>query len=658
MPGTFFGQKSAFFAEGSSPYAVMDLPSPAAGNAHVQPTKLFIGGISRRTTTKQLRDHFSQSGRVLDCVAMRTPDGRPRGFGYVTLDSPAAAERFLMEPQMIDDRIVDLKRAVPEAQTPKSSGPSPTSLMGDHSTPLSMQAYYSPPGMFYPWADQFGFYGEGGCANRFAMPDMGLPVPGASAAFAEQAAMDCLDLLSPTAAPTGPLLPDCVDLLTGPLLAGPVTVGVENVAEPQEAPMPQPLRQAPPAIIIDAIEEQPEKAPLAEVTNVLGQSDIKKPSLALAPPLKVGLAYEPVPVTSSMLSPMGSLLSPMGSCGPCFIFEDPQEESVASTEPPSPANEGDLSPQPPSISLGDDLSPQPPSAFTTPTADTAADSTEGLPSIGSAQHASGECRRCNFFAKGRCRNGLDCSFCHLPHDRRKLSRQEKREQQATRQALRDAGLEAGSDSDSEADSTAPQQCGPLLSPAGARAPPGLGRAPPGLSLDAPAFEPSGALLTSMSTPAASAVPAAPLPPGLCPPGLPSPKLATAPVQGATLATFSWENAAAGMFSTSPCSSVGGVSSFLLSTTPSAQTVLAPAGLPKTVWKEMCTVATQTDDDFTCPHCEVCGDISLLLSASCACPPAEAPRDALEESSPPASPATQRRRRPRPAMAVLGAVGGA
>jgi hypothetical protein len=86
----------------------------ASDIASVRPTKLFIGGISRRTTTKQLRDHFSKFGRVLDCVAMRQPDGRPRGFGYVTLDSPEAAEQFLHAPQMIDDRIVDVKPAVPD----------------------------------------------------------------------------------------------------------------------------------------------------------------------------------------------------------------------------------------------------------------------------------------------------------------------------------------------------------------------------------------------------------------------------------------------------------------------------------------------------------------------------------------------------------------
>jgi hypothetical protein len=50
-----------------------------------------------------------------------------------------------------------------------------------------------------------------------------------------------------------------------------------------------------------------------------------------------------------------------------------------------------------------------------------------LPSIGSADHVAGTCRRCNFFPKGRCQNGQDCTFCHYTHERRKPSRQEKRE---------------------------------------------------------------------------------------------------------------------------------------------------------------------------------------------------------------------------------------
>merc|ERR1719272_522686 len=44
---------------------------------------------------------------------MRKADGRPRGFGYVTFESPAAAALCLSHPVAIDGRVVDLKLATP-----------------------------------------------------------------------------------------------------------------------------------------------------------------------------------------------------------------------------------------------------------------------------------------------------------------------------------------------------------------------------------------------------------------------------------------------------------------------------------------------------------------------------------------------------------------
>mmetsp|Transcript_58442 Transcript_58442/g.118856 ORF Transcript_58442/g.118856 Transcript_58442/m.118856 type:complete len:468 (-) Transcript_58442:82-1485(-) len=52
----------------------------------------------------------------------------------------------------------------------------------------------------------------------------------------------------------------------------------------------------------------------------------------------------------------------------------------------------------------------------------AASSPGELPSVGSALHASGKCSRCCFFLKNRCRNGVNCQFCHLPHERRSRGR--------------------------------------------------------------------------------------------------------------------------------------------------------------------------------------------------------------------------------------------
>mmetsp|Transcript_99582 Transcript_99582/g.257329 ORF Transcript_99582/g.257329 Transcript_99582/m.257329 type:complete len:911 (-) Transcript_99582:257-2989(-) len=54
--------------------------------------------------------------------------------------------------------------------------------------------------------------------------------------------------------------------------------------------------------------------------------------------------------------------------------------------------------------------------------DTTEKTADGLPSVGSALHASGQCSRCCFFLKNRCRNGVNCQFCHLDHERRSRGR--------------------------------------------------------------------------------------------------------------------------------------------------------------------------------------------------------------------------------------------
>lgn len=51
---------------------------------------------------------------------------------------------------------------------------------------------------------------------------------------------------------------------------------------------------------------------------------------------------------------------------------------------------------------------------------------DGLPSVGSSAHASGDCRRCCFFPKGRCTNGHDCTFCHFGHDKRTRMKKKKK----------------------------------------------------------------------------------------------------------------------------------------------------------------------------------------------------------------------------------------
>jgi len=52
--------------------------------------------------------------------------------------------------------------------------------------------------------------------------------------------------------------------------------------------------------------------------------------------------------------------------------------------------------------------------------------TAELPSLGSAAHSTGSCRRCCFFPKGRCTNGSDCQFCHFAHEKRNKKKNKKK----------------------------------------------------------------------------------------------------------------------------------------------------------------------------------------------------------------------------------------
>lgn len=77
------------------------------------PRKVFIGGLAHKTTTQHLRDHFGRFGSIVDAVVLRWPDGRSRGFGYVTFADGSAANGVLKETHSLSGREVDVKRAVP-----------------------------------------------------------------------------------------------------------------------------------------------------------------------------------------------------------------------------------------------------------------------------------------------------------------------------------------------------------------------------------------------------------------------------------------------------------------------------------------------------------------------------------------------------------------
>lgn len=77
------------------------------------PRKVFLGGLAHKTTTQNLRDMLGRFGAIVDAVVLRWPDGRSRGFGYVTFADASAAASVLQEKHVLHGREVDVKRAVP-----------------------------------------------------------------------------------------------------------------------------------------------------------------------------------------------------------------------------------------------------------------------------------------------------------------------------------------------------------------------------------------------------------------------------------------------------------------------------------------------------------------------------------------------------------------
>lgn len=55
--------------------------------------KLYVGGINYRTTDDGLRDAFAQAGEVVSAqILMDKMTGRSRGFGFVEMATPEAAQ--------------------------------------------------------------------------------------------------------------------------------------------------------------------------------------------------------------------------------------------------------------------------------------------------------------------------------------------------------------------------------------------------------------------------------------------------------------------------------------------------------------------------------------------------------------------------------------
>ena len=88
-------------------------------------TKLFVGNLSFNTTQNQLQDMFAAHGTVMEVdVIMDKFSGRPRGFGFVTMETKEAAEAAIaaLNGKQLDGRAMTVNEARPREERPPRSG--------------------------------------------------------------------------------------------------------------------------------------------------------------------------------------------------------------------------------------------------------------------------------------------------------------------------------------------------------------------------------------------------------------------------------------------------------------------------------------------------------------------------------------------------------
>jgi len=92
-------------------------------DANEQHRKLFIGGLSYKTTKEALHKYYEHWGELVDSVVMQDKmTAKSRGFGFVTYRYGDALEKAMSDrPHEIDGKQVDPKRAIPK-EMGKDSG--------------------------------------------------------------------------------------------------------------------------------------------------------------------------------------------------------------------------------------------------------------------------------------------------------------------------------------------------------------------------------------------------------------------------------------------------------------------------------------------------------------------------------------------------------
>ncbi len=87
--------------------------------------RLFVGNLSFNTTQDQLQDLFAVHGTVLEAnVIVDKFTGRPRGFGFVTMETKEGADKAIqaLNGKEIDGRALTVNEARPREERPRTGG--------------------------------------------------------------------------------------------------------------------------------------------------------------------------------------------------------------------------------------------------------------------------------------------------------------------------------------------------------------------------------------------------------------------------------------------------------------------------------------------------------------------------------------------------------
>ena len=87
--------------------------------------KLFVGNLSFDITENDLKDAFAAHGTVMETnLMMDRATGRPRGFGFVTMNSPEEAQKAIaaLNGSQLGGRALTVNVAKPREERPAGGG--------------------------------------------------------------------------------------------------------------------------------------------------------------------------------------------------------------------------------------------------------------------------------------------------------------------------------------------------------------------------------------------------------------------------------------------------------------------------------------------------------------------------------------------------------